>query len=66
MVWGLKTRFFALCLATGGSVATKLKRANSKPLWHLFTKFHWNRTVGLGCGASLYKHYKQRGILLAA
>ena len=38
-----------------GTLATKLKRAHHEPLWNLFTKFHRNRPVGLGCGASLYK-----------
>ena len=57
MVWSLKTRFFAIFIATGGSLARKLKLTNFEPLWHLFTKFHRNRPVDLGCGASLYKHF---------
>ena len=60
-VWVLKTRFFGRCIATGGCLATKLKRAHSQPIWHLFAKFHRNRFAGLCCGASRCRHTHRDG-----
>ena len=45
--FGQKTRYIASCIATVGSLATKLKRAHSEIIWHLFTKFHRIRPFGL-------------------